>query len=169
MGKNSKSTVITLTILLGVALQVLFAAVDSVDTPDKAAVRFTRAYLNLDETGVRQNLCADLAADQDMDVVDNYIYNAVQEARQRGFDRTMMKSALYHVETHTIAKTDTTATVRVTGHSKVNICPFFTWIAKIFHIGQTYYVDETLNLVKDGDRWKVCSDLFVLPQSIDNA
>jgi hypothetical protein len=35
-------------------------------------------------------------------------------------------------------------------------------VAKIFSLGETYKVEETLTLVKEDDLWKVCGEPFAL-------
>jgi hypothetical protein len=43
------------------------------------------------------------------------------------------------------------------------INPVFTIIGKLFFIGETYEVDETLNIIKEDGKWKVCGRAFLLP------
>jgi hypothetical protein len=35
-------------------------------------------------------------------------------------------------------------------------------VAKLFFLGETHKVEETLTLVKENDRWKVCGEPFAL-------
>ena len=50
MEKSSNSTALTLTLLLGILLQVLFVFADTVDTPNKTAVEFSKSLF---QTGPR--------------------------------------------------------------------------------------------------------------------
>ena len=73
-----------------------------------------------------------------------------------------MKSTLYAVHTHIIAESETEAQVRITARRKRNINPIYTIVAKLFFIGETYEVDEILNVVKEDGQWKICGHAFSL-------
>jgi hypothetical protein len=79
-----------------------------------------------------------------------------------GFDRNYMRSRLYSVHTEILNLSDSQATVHISAERKRNITPLFTIIARLFSIGETYHVDETLRLVKEDGQWKVCGKAFSL-------
>jgi len=70
---------------------------------------------------------------------------------------------LYHIETEIITQNDTEAQIRITGKRRVAINPAYPIVTKVFDIGGTYDVDETIDVKKEEDKWKVCGDLFSLP------
>jgi hypothetical protein len=74
-----------------------------------------------------------------------------------------MKNELYHIETEIISQNDTDAQIRITGQRRVAINPVYPIVTKVFNIGGTYNVDETINVKKEDGKWKVCGDLFALP------
>jgi len=74
----------------------------------------------------------------------------------------MVRKMVTHLETETVAQNDESATIHLAGHSRTCINPVFTYIAKLFHIGQQYTFEETLNLIKEDGQWKVCGTPFGL-------
>ena len=74
-----------------------------------------------------------------------------------------MKNELYHIETEVLSQTDSDAKVRITGKRRVAINPVYSAVAKAFDIGGIYDVDETIHVIKEDGKWKVCGDLFSLP------
>jgi hypothetical protein len=36
-------------------------------------------------------------------------------------------------------------------------------VSRIFFLGETYHMEETLRLVKEDNRWKVCGEPLALP------
>jgi hypothetical protein len=73
-----------------------------------------------------------------------------------------MKMALLHIETETQMVDDNVAEVRINCNRRRTINPVFAIVAKIFCLGETYKVEETLTLVKEDDLWKVCGEPFAL-------
>ena len=74
-----------------------------------------------------------------------------------------MRSMLYHIKTDIISEDESETKIRITCERKRMINPVFTIICKLFFIGETYEVDETLNIIKEDGKWKVCGRAFSLP------
>lgn len=162
MTQLSKNAGIILVLVCGFILQVLLSFADTRDTPNKAVVEFSKAYFKLDKS-MTERICKERLASEDIDVVDQHIYLAGKEAKERGFDISFMKNELYHIETEIMAQNDTEAQIRITGKRRVAINPAYPIVAKVFDIGGTYDVDETIDVKKEEGKWKVCGDLFSLP------
>ena len=110
-------------------------------------------------------LCSEMTADEDVDVVDDYLYRIAAEARAEGFESSWKKMALSHLELETRMVDDNTAEIHITGHRMRSPNPVFGTVSKIFCLGETYTVDETLTVVKESDGWKVCGQPFSLAES----
>ena len=159
MAKGNNSITIILVVLFGIFMQELFYVADSKDTPHKAVVEFTKAYYGLDPS-MCERLCNELRRSND--VVAQHINCAAQEAKDRGFGLNYMKSKLFHVVTHTVSKGENQARIKITGYSRTAINPVYPFIADIFNIGNTYEVDQTLQVIKEDGKWKVCGQAFSL-------
>ena len=142
-------------ILTGVVLQLLFIAVDGKDTPGRAAAAFTKACYALDESALNQ-LCTAKRPD-DADHLADYLNGVDKEAAELGFNRNYMRMQLTNIRTDTISRDDTTARVKVSAGMKRCIHPVFTIVARLFRIGKTYQLEQTVNLVKEDGTWKVCN------------
>jgi hypothetical protein len=162
MVRLSKSAGIILVLIIGFLLQLLFSIADTIDSPSKAVVQFSKAYFNLDKS-MAKRICKKRLTSETVDVIDQYIYLLAKEAKERGFGINFMKNKLYHIETETISKNENEAQIRITGKIRVSINPVYPIIAKIFNIGATHKVDETINVIKEDGKWKVCGNLFSLP------
>jgi hypothetical protein len=162
MVQLSRSAGIILVLICGFFLQVLLSFADTRDTPNKAVVEFSKAYFQLDKS-MAERICKERLASEDLDVVDQYIYLAGKEAKERGFDIRFMKNKFYHIETETLNQSDTEAQIRITGKRRVSINSVYPVVAKVFNIGGTYDVDEIINVKKEDGKWKVCGELFSLP------
>ena len=156
---QNKILIITLTILLGIILQVIFVFADCKDTPYRVAVEFARAYYNLDPS-MSELICEEKKIVDDVDVVDRYIDLAEKEAKAQGFSINFLKNKLYHIETHTTFIGDNEAQVKLTGKKRVSINSIYEYVARIFFIGETHEVDETIKLVKEDGKWRVCGGLL---------
>lgn len=161
MDTGNNSTALTLTLLLGILLQVLFVFADSAESPNKTAVAFSKAYFKLDPA-MGTYLCSDLAEADEADVVGQFLQRATREAQQRGFALHYLKSNLYHITTQTLSKSQDKATIRIVCKRRKSINPVFAIVAKIFFIGNTYSVDEVIELVKEKGKWKVCGAPYAL-------
>ena len=159
MAQGKMIVTIAVVVIISGFLQVLLVFADCKDTPSRTALGFTKAYYQLDPS-MAKFLCKKIAADEDADPVGDYLHSAAQEARAMGYSAGAMKSTLYHIETETVKKDDTTAEVRITGERKYAANPVFAWVAKLFFLGKKYAVDQTISVVKEDGRWKVCGQPF---------
>ena len=159
MVKDNRITGVVLVVFFGIILQLLLGMADARSTPGKTAVEFTKAYFSLD-TSMSEYLCKELMEE---DVVDKHINQVAQDAQVLGFKLNYMRSMLYHIETDIISEDESEAKIRITCERKRMINPVFTIIGKLFFIGETYEVDETLNIIKEDGKWKVCGRAFSLP------
>jgi hypothetical protein len=158
----NRSVGIILVLIVGFLVQLLFSLADIKDTPNKAVVEFSKAYFQLDQS-MAERICKEQLANDDVDIVDQYLYLTAIEASERGFDINFMKNKLYHIETETLSKNDTTAKIRITGKTRTAVNHVYPIVAGLFNIGATHEVDETFNVIKENNRWKVCGNLFSLP------
>lgn len=161
MQQGDKFMTIISVVVIGVFLQILFVFADNQDTPAKTAVAFAEAYFNLDPS-MSDQLCSDYAGNEESDIVKEYLTRVADDAKISGFDFNYMRSRLYSVHTEILSQDDSEAEVHITAQRKRNINPIFTLVGKFFFIGETYSVDETLKLVKEDGKWKVCGRAFSL-------
>lgn len=161
MQQGERFFVIVSVLIVALIVQISLGFLDSRQTPAKTAVAFSEAYFSLDPA-MTKYLCDEYTADEETDVVGDYIKQVTDEARVVGFDANYMRFRLFSVHAEIINQSEDKAEVRVTAVKKRNINPVFTVIAKLFQIGETTTVDETLKLVKEGGRWKVCGRAYDL-------
>ena len=148
-------------VVLGIIIQVILIGADAMSTPSKTVIKFTKAYFNLDRS-MSKYMCSEFATEEDVDAAAEYMNRLADEAKTLGFSRNYMKSKLYSVHTDIIAKSETEAQVRITAVRKRNINPVYTIVGKLFFIGETYEVDETLKVIKEDGQWKICGQAFAL-------
>ncbi len=164
MDSGSKFLTFTSIIMLALILQVVLAVADQRDNPEKAALEFAEAYFWL-EPSMADRLCKDLTRNAENNAVQNYLQRIDQEARSLGYEFDYMKQGLYHIDAKTTLKDANTAVVTLKGERRRTINPVFGLVARWFFMGETHPVQETLNLVKEGGRWKVCGKPFRLIES----
>jgi hypothetical protein len=157
MRKGISLTVIGGTILLAVFLQILFVYADQKATPGRVAREFSKAYYALDPA-METMLCQELQAESTL--VQDFLHRKSVEARERGFNPSFLRSQLYHVETQILSMDQETAQVLLTAERKTAINPVFAYVGKLFSLGETHEVEHVLTLMREEDRWKVCSDFF---------
>lgn len=158
MVQNNKIITITLVLLLGVFLQVLFVFADIQDTPNKAVVEFSKYYFSYNPA-MADRICEERRIVDEVDVVKKYLYQVSEDAKERGFGLSYLKNCLYHVETYTLAKDYNKATIRLT-------CEVKPWLRAFFTGEPPKKIDETIEVVKEGGKWKVCGrKLFALPEA----
>jgi hypothetical protein len=145
---------LALVVLLGVCVQAILVTADNKETPVRAAEEFTRAFFKLDPA-MTEHMCADLAADKA--AVDNLIHDTAVQARERGFSPGYMRMQLFQVETSVLAQDEETAQVHLRSEMQRSIHPVFAAFARMWNLGETYHLDETMDMVKEGDQWKVCN------------
>jgi len=158
MAKDNRITGVVLVVFFGIILQLLLGMADTRSTPGKTAVEFTKAYFSLDAS-MSEYICKELMEE---DVVDKHINQVAQDAQVLGFKLNYMRSMLYHIKTDIISEDESEAKIRITCERKRLINPIFTIVGKLFFIGETYEVDETLNIIKEDGKWKICGRAFSL-------
>jgi hypothetical protein len=162
MDRGSKFIIFASVVFVAFILQLVLIVSDHHESPGKAAVEFSKAYFKLNRS-MNERLCSDITGEGD--VVDDYLNRVADEARADGFDASWMKMALSHIETETEMLDDNTAEVQITCTRRRSANPLYGIVAKIFFLGETHKVEETLTLVKEDDRWKVCGEPFALIES----
>ncbi len=161
MEKRASIAPFVLVLVLAVGLQVALVAADTLETPVKVAKSFAKAYYLLDPE-MKDLLCSDIAANDDRDIIDDYIYSKVTEARNRGLALGYLRQMLYDIHLEIVEESENEATVHLTATSRVCINPVFATVARIFFIGHEYPVEATLQLVKEEGKWRVCGNPFGL-------
>ena len=151
-------------IVIAVILQVVLISVGKVDSPAEAAVEFTRAYFLLDGNSMTERLCSEFSEDEEADIVGGYLYHSAEKARTMGFSPGYMKNQLSHVKPEIKMTDENNAKVRVTGERLRSINPVYAIIGKLFFLIETHKVDETLILVKEDGKWRVCGKPFSLSE-----
>jgi hypothetical protein len=161
MDSGNKFMVLAAVVIVAFVLQVGLIIADRHDSPGKAAVEFSKAYFKQNEC-MAYRLCSDVIADEEVDVVGDYINRVADEARADGYKPRWMRMALSHTEVEVEMLDENTAQVHLTGHSMRSINPIFGVVSKVFLLGESYEVDETLTVIKEADGWKVCGQPYAL-------
>jgi hypothetical protein len=161
MQQGQKFFTIIAVLCLALVLQLALIYADSKDTPARTAAGFATAYFNLDPS-MGDYLCSEFVEQEDADLVQAYINQVADEARQSGFELNYMRMRLFSLHTEVLSQSESEAEVHITAKAKRNLNPVFTIIAKFFSLGETHPIDETLNLIKEDGRWKVCGKAFEL-------
>jgi hypothetical protein len=161
MDSGNKLMVAASVVIIAFVLQVVLIIADRHDSPAKAAVEFSKAYFKQNES-MADRLCNDVLADGERDVVGDYIDRVADEARANGFKPGWMRMALSHTELEVEMRDENTAEVHLTGRSMRSINPVFGVVSKIFLLGESYDVEETLTVVKEDNGWKVCGQPYSL-------
>jgi len=161
MANRSSNSAWILVVVLAVCLQVAFVFADCKQTATGTAINFSRAYFLLD-ADMEKYVCNELAGDEDEPVVAAYLQTMTDEANARGFGTGMMKQAITHVETETLAQDPESATIHLKGRHRTCIHPVFAYVAALFHLGQTHEFEATLELIKEEGKWKVCGTPYGL-------
>lgn len=151
-------------IVIAVILQVILILVGKVDSPAEAAVDFAKAYFMLDGPSMSERLCAEIAENEGPNVVDEYLDRIADQARSMGFSLSYMRNQLSHIHTEIQMDDENNARVRITGKRLRSINPVFAIIGKLFSLIESHPVEVTLNLVKENNMWKVCSQPFLLSE-----
>ena len=150
---------------LGVQLLLLGLYFTGQNAPHHVAIGFTKAFYKLDP-GMDRYLCEQFKGDAEIDPVDQFVHAATLEAQQEGFKANWYRSILFHIDTHTVYAGTEKAEVTITAHRRKAINPIYYWVGKIFSLGQTHAVHETLHLVKENNQWKVCEGLLPRPDAV---
>jgi hypothetical protein len=161
-GKNVM--IVGLVAVVFVILQGILISVGKVDNPTEAAVDFIKAYYMLNGTAMSDLLCNELAEDEEADVVGTYLNSVAVQARSMGFSRNYMRNQLSHIKTEIQMADENSATVRITGERLRSINPVYAIVGSLFFLIESHEIDETLTLVKEEGRWKVCGKPFSLSE-----
>ena len=160
MEQGDKFFTIVSVLIIGVILQVLLGLADARNTPARTAVAFAEAYFNLDPD-MGDYVCNSFG-DEDPDFVNTYINSRADEARALGFEPNYMRMRLFSPHTRIVSQTGGEAVIHITADLRRNINPIFTLVGKLFYLGETHHLDETLLLVQENGEWKVCGAAFDL-------
>ncbi len=161
MANRSSNSAWILVVILAVCLQVVFVLADCKQTATGTAINFSKAYFLLD-ADMEKYMCSELAGDEDEPVVAAYLEAMTDEAKARGFGTGMVKQTITHVETETLAQDAESATIHLKGRHRTCIHPVFAYVASLFRLGQTHEFEETLELIKEDGKWKVCGTPYGL-------
>ena len=161
-GKNL--TIIGFVVAVFVILQGILISVGHTESPATAAVDFAQAYFMLDGPSMSDRLCSEMAENEELNIVNSYLNSVADRARILGFSKNYMRTQLSHVSTQIQMVDENNAEVRITGERFRSINPVFALIGRLFFLIESQEVDETLSLVKEDGRWKVCSRPFSLSE-----
>jgi hypothetical protein len=150
---------LVLVILLGALVQVVLVAAQTKEAPADAAVEFTKAFYKMSPR-VTDRMCGDLLEDKAQ--INDQFYKAVADARERGFSASYPKMQLFNIHAVVLAQDDTSAQVQLSCSMKRAIHPAFAYFLKMWNMGETYHLDEVVDLVKEDGRWKVCEYDYAL-------
>jgi hypothetical protein len=164
MDSGNKFMVLASVVIVALILQIVLIFADQRESPAQTAIAFSKAYFKLDKD-MRDFLCSEIRTGQGDGVVDDYIHRMAEQARDQGFEPSWMKMALSHIEAETRMIDEKTASVHLTGTRRRAANPLYGVVAKVFSLGETYAVEETLTVVKEADGWKVCGAPYALIES----
>ena len=151
-------------LLIGIAVvfQLALIGADSRQTPLKVAKGFAKSYYYLD-ADMEAYVCKALVEDER---VGDFLAHRADEAFQRGLSTNYLRHKLTHLHLSVVESDDNAMQVHLTGTSRVCINPAFMVVGKLFQLAKDYPVDETLALVKEDGRWRVCGEAIGLnPQT----
>ena len=161
MANRSNNSAWILVVILAVCLQVVFVFADCKQTATGTAIDFSKAFFLLD-ADMEKYICSELTGDEDQSAATAHIQAMTDQANARGFGTGMVRQMIYHVKTETLAQDAESATIHLKGLRRTCIHPAFTFVAKLFQLGQARPFEETLELTKEDGRWKVCGAPFGL-------
>lgn len=159
MFKNISPAPLIAAVVIAAVLQLGLIGADCQQTPTKVAKKFAGAFYYLD-SDMQDYLCASLA--KDGEVVDDYLVKMNAEASRRGLSANYLRHKFLKMHANVVESGKDTMKVHLTGSTRVCINPAFMLVAKLFKVGDDYPVDETLELVKENNDWRVCGTPFGL-------
>jgi hypothetical protein len=165
MANRNNNSAWVIVVILSVCLQVAFVFADCKQTATGTAIDFSKAYFLLDDD-MERYICSELAGDEDEPAVAAYLQTMTDEAKARGFGIGMVRQTITHVETETLAQDAESATIHLKGRHRTCIHPVFAYVAALFHLGQTHEFEETLELIKEDGKWKVCGTPYDLSMDV---
>lgn len=137
-----------------VVLQAALIGLDCQQGPATVAKAFAKDYYYLDED-MQKWLCS--SEGDSGEAVQAFLNSKRDEAAQRGFDVSYLRHMFTHIHVKTIEQSEDSASVHLNGTTRVAINPAFMIVGKLFRIGENYHVDETIDLIKENGRWRVCT------------
>ena len=149
-------------IVIAVILQVILILAKEEDNPTEAAVDFTKAYFMLNGPAMSKMLCSELAGDTETNIVNEYLNRVAARARSMGFSESYLRNQLTDIHTKVEMTDKNTARVEITGKRLRSINPLYALIGRLFFLIEPHQFDVTLKLVKEDDKWKVCSKPLLL-------
>ena len=161
MNSGNKFMVLAAVVVVALVLQAALILADRHDSPGKAAVEFSKAYFKQNEC-MAYRLCSDVLDDEEIDVVGDYIKRVADEARANGFKPRWMRMGLSQTEVDVEMIDENTAEVHFTASSMRSVNPLYGVVSKLFWLGESYEVEETLTIVREDDGWKVCGQPYEL-------
>ncbi len=162
MVQYKRFTPLVLTLLAAVIFQMILVVADRHDTPTRAAIEFSKAYFMLNPS-MAGRLCQDLQTIGDMDAVQYYRYSIAQQAKERGFSLSYMKTRLYDIKTKTLKRDETSAEVQLLGKRRFAMNPLYAIVAQVFGFSKPQTVEAIIPVRNENGRWKVCGNPFDLP------
>lgn len=148
---------IAIVIAIGILLQVLLIIADDHNTPENAAMEFTKAYFALDQDTMNETLCSELT--QETDAVGQYVRRIEKESENTGFN-LYSKSLIYNIHMDINPINDSEARVKISGKKRYSLNPVFTLVAIIFQIGEVDHFEKEIDLINENGQWKVCGNPF---------
>jgi hypothetical protein len=165
MDSGGKFLTFTSILILAVILQGLLIIGETRETPEKAAIEFSRAYFWLDPS-MADRLCSALVRDADQpDPIQAFLQRIEAKARSMGYSLDYMKQDLYQVEARTLRQDGGEADVLLTATRKRAINPVFGALGEAFALTTPHRVEVSLHLIREEGRWKVCGRPFALTES----
>lgn len=162
MFKNISPAPLIVTVVIAAVMQLGLIGADCRQTPIKVAKSFAGDFYYLD-SDMQDYLCADLA--KDGEVVNDYLAEKTAEASQRGLSTNYLRHKFLKMHASVVETGKDTMKVHITGSTRVCINPAYMLVGKLFKVGDDHPVDETLELVKENNKWRVCgSPLGLSPQ-----
>lgn len=163
MDSGTKFLTFTSVLILALILQGLLIIGETRETPEKAAIEFSRAYFWLDPS-MAERLCSEFVRKSASDPIQAYLTHIGDTARSMGYGPDYMKQDLYQIEARTLRQGDMEAEVLLTATRKRAINPVFGAIGEAFGLTTPHRVEATLHLLLEEGRWKVCGRPFALTE-----
>jgi len=139
-----------LVIITGIFFQTSFILIESLDTPQKTAIKFCRAFYKLDNSAYNY-VTEDGKISEDVDLIDKYRYEKILEAKERGYGPGFAKEYLFNIHTNTIKHSHDKVEIHLTCN-KTAIIP---WL----RTRKVYKLDNLFTLVKENHKWKISSGI----------
>ncbi len=159
MANDTRLTSIISVVVVGSLFWMMLIFADKQDTAPHTAIKFIKAYYNLDPS-MADLICDDQKILDDVDVVEAYIYAKSQDAGRKGFGQSWEKSAVYQIKIEPVPQDTETVRYKISAVTRKSIHPVFAWVANLFAIGESHPVVETVDMIQENGVWKVCGTFF---------